>query len=139
MRYVLAILAATAIWLLAMPGGWWTDVASSSIDGLMRFADATEASGDDLLHEIHAGAGIGCAGCHRQSPPEPDPGFTSCVACHGTMIDAASPAPAAGPDPHRSPHLGRDEMPECTSCHQVHRPSEVTCTMCHRAFRFDIR
>jgi len=43
-----------------------------------------------------------------------------------------------GPDPHASPHLGSQEVPVCNECHKIHRPSEVTCTACHRSFEFDI-
>jgi hypothetical protein len=91
------------------------------------------------LLEVHTSAGIACTACHSETPPEPLPGFAICVACHGTMIGTDSLVPVEGPDPHRSPHLGPDETPACTSCHLVHQPSEVTCTMCHRAFRFNIR
>jgi len=97
------------------------------------------ASANGLLHDIHSSAGLACAACHARVPPEPAPGFQPCIACHGTMIDETHPAPAEGPDPHRSPHLAVDEVPECTTCHQVHRPSEATCSMCHRAMRFDMR
>lgn len=104
----------------------------------------TGAEGEGMLSdlsllEVHRLGGIACSACHSQTPPEPEPGFATCVACHGTMTGIDSPLPVDGPDPHRSPHLGPDETPECTSCHQVHQPSEVTCTMCHRAFRFNIR
>lgn len=101
--------------------------------------DTDVAPSDWLLIDLHAAAGLTCSACHGPSPPEPGPGFAACVACHGTMLDGQRMASTPGPDPHHSPHLGHDVTPECTSCHQVHRPSEVTCTMCHRAFRFDTR
>lgn len=88
------------------------------------------------LHDIHEGAGVPCAACHQQTPPEPNPPDSTCVACHGTMLDAAA---GLSVDPHASPHLGPDEIPACTECHAVHRPSEVTCVVCHRGFQFEIK
>jgi hypothetical protein len=94
---------------------------------------------DWLLLDVHMATGVLCAACHTEIPPEPRPGFASCVACHGTMLGTDSPVPVHGPDPHRSPHLALTETPDCTSCHKVHQPSEASCTMCHRAFDFDFR
>ena len=102
-------------------------------------AEGKGAHSDLSLLRVHNLAGIACSACHSQTTPEPRPGFANCVACHGTMIGTDSPFPAEGPDPHRSPHLEVDEPPDCTSCHQIHQSSEVTCTMCHRTFRFNLR
>lgn len=88
------------------------------------------------LHDIHEGAGVECTACHQQWPPEPDPPDSTCVACHGTMLDQSS---GLSPDPHASPHLAPDEVPACSDCHHIHRPSEVSCVMCHRGFRFEIK
>jgi hypothetical protein len=118
-----------AVGLLAVLLGMLGRDASAEDDGLRA---------DLSLLEVHTSSGIACTACHSETPPEPRPGFAICVACHGTMIGTDSPVPAQGPDPHRSPHLGPDETPDCTSCHRVHQPSEVSCTMCHRAFPFNI-
>lgn len=88
------------------------------------------------LNDAHHAAGVGCPACHVEAPPRSAPPDATCVACHGTMLDIEG---ASLPDPHASPHLGPGETPACGECHKVHRPSEVTCVMCHRGFRFDIR
>ena len=103
---------------------------------ILCLSSATLAA--QALHDVHAGAGVQCTACHEQFPPLP--GATTpdstCIACHGTMLDTAS---ASLPNPHASPHLGPGEVPACTECHKVHEPSEVTCVMCHRGFQFDIK
>lgn len=114
-------------------------VAQGLGDHALRDNGLAQPSANGLLHDIHSAAGMACAACHTLVPPEPAPGFQPCIACHGTMTDESRPPPAEGPDPHRSPHLAVGEVPECTTCHQVHQPSEATCSMCHRAMRFDMR
>lgn len=89
------------------------------------------------LHDRHAGVGVPCAACHQETPASAAPPDAVCVACHGGMI--GQDAPLMSPDPHRSPHLGPDELPACTECHGIHREAEVTCVMCHRGFQFDRR
>lgn len=99
-----------------------------------------EAVPSDLsLLEVHESAGVACNACHSDTPFDPRPGFAVCVACHGTMTGTDNTLMIEGPDPHRSPHLAPDETADCTSCHRIHQPTEVTCTMCHRAFHFNIR
>jgi hypothetical protein len=102
-------------------------------------AEGKGVHSDLSLLEVHKLAGVACSACHKETAPEPKPRFAICVACHGAVFGTDSPLRMKGPDPHRSPHLGLDETPDCTSCHKVHQPSEVTCTMCHRGFRFNIR
>ena len=41
------------------------------------------------------------------------------------------------PNPHAPPHLPAGEAQFCAECHHVHRPSEVSCTSCHREFNFN--
>lgn len=89
------------------------------------------------LHDVHRNAGVACEACHQETPPALTPPDTACVACHGTMLDGRQGA--ISPDPHRSPHLGTGEVPACSDCHHIHRPSEVTCVMCHRGFQFNIK
>lgn len=91
------------------------------------------------LHDLHQGAGVPCTACHVENPPAARTPIETCVACHGTMVGPIEVEPAVpGPDPHRSPHLGPDEVPVCTECHRVHRPSEDTCSVCHRGFLFEM-
>jgi fumarate reductase flavoprotein subunit len=93
----------------------------------------TAASAQTLL-DIHGKAGVPCAACHQETPAAAAPPDATCVACHGTMVEG--PVPLT-PDPHHSPHLGVGETPVCSDCHKVHRPSEVTCNLCHKGFNFE--
>ncbi len=99
---------------------------------------AASASYGQALHDAHSKALVPCAACHKQTPPEPKPPDSVCVTCHGTMLPSAGRI-AKSPDPHASPHLGPGEVPVCGDCHRVHKPSEVTCVMCHRGFQFKIK
>lgn len=89
-----------------------------------------------VLHRIHEEAGILCAACHAEELPSSPPPTETCVGCHGTMTGPVKGAAPEGPDPHRSPHLGPDEVPICTECHSVHGKSEDRCSLCHRGFDF---
>lgn len=103
----------------------------------MFWAVTATAAGGQTLHDTHEGAGVSCAICHQETPPAVAPPDALCVACHGTMLDSGPSI--LTPDPHHSPHLGAGEVPVCSDCHHIHRPSEVTCVMCHRGFQFDIK
>ena len=104
-----------------------------------RPQSVAEAHG--LLIDKHTAAGVSCESCHvgglTAAPPTSASLNATCVACHGTMIDLPA-ADLSSPNPHLSPHLAPGEVPQCTECHRVHEPGEVTCTMCHRGFRFSI-
>jgi hypothetical protein len=91
-----------------------------------------------MLHEVHEGAGIPCAACHTEDPPSDPTPTATCVACHGTMIGPPGEDDVRRPDPHRSPHLGPDEVPVCSECHSVHGKSEDSCSVCHRGFGFEM-
>jgi hypothetical protein len=111
-----------------------------------RTAEATPAV-NGLLIDKHTAAGVLCESCHakgeaeprEQHPPVPIPSFdATCVACHGTMLDDSEGKEMSFPNPHMSPHLAPGEVPQCTECHRVHAPGEVTCNLCHRGFNFTI-
>lgn len=91
-----------------------------------------------MLHDVHAGAGIPCSACHTETPPSDPTPTATCVACHGTMIGPLDAEDVRWPDPHRSPHLGPGEVPVCSECHSVHGQSEDTCSLCHRGFSFEM-
>lgn len=120
----------------------WHPVASSR----SAVAEATPgASG--LLIDRHTAAGVPCESCHtasesspgEQHPPVSIPSFdATCVACHGTMLEAPEGKEMSFPNPHVSPHLAPGEVPLCTECHRVHQPGEVTCNLCHRGFNFTV-
>lgn len=86
------------------------------------------------LHGLHEKAGVACSACHAEVPPAAKTPDATCIACHGTMLDEGEAL--ITPDPHRSPHLGPDELPACTECHGIHVEAENTCVMCHRGFQF---
>lgn len=88
------------------------------------------------LLDLHEEADIPCVACHTENPPFVRPSTEACVACHGTMTGAVEGTVPEGPDPHRSPHLGADEVPICSECHSVHGKSEDSCSLCHRGFDF---
>jgi len=92
------------------------------------------------LHDVHYGQGVPCAACHvGEDVPAKTPANDACVTCHGTMIEPLEAGEEVNqPDPHRSPHLGPGEVPDCTSCHSVHGQSASACVMCHRSFEFDM-
>ena len=102
--------------------------------GTVRGADAQG------LHDIHADVGVPCVACHiGEDVPADTPPNSTCVACHGTMIEPLADGEEVRlPDPHRSPHLGPGEVPDCASCHSIHGQSEFTCVMCHRSFESDM-
>jgi len=91
----------------------------------------------ETLHGMHAD--VPCAACHTgEDMASPVPSAT-CVSCHGTMIDPLEEGEEISfPDPHRSPHLGPDDIPDCTVCHGVEEEPQVTCVRCHRGFEFEI-
>jgi len=130
---------AFALGLLLVLVAAWAQFADANGGAAKDDTTTGDIPQDWLSLDVHMAAGVACAACHSEMPPEPRPGFASCVACHGTMLGTDSPVPVHGPDPHRSPHLALTETPDCTSCHKVHQPSEASCTMCHRAFNFDFR
>lgn len=103
---------------------------------LMLLVSSVSNATSQALHDVHRNAGVPCTACHQEVPPALAPPDTTCVACHGTMLDGLG---TLFPDPHRSPHLGPGEIPTCSDCHRIHRPSEVTCVMCHRGFQFNVK
>lgn len=109
-------------------------------------AETTPAA-SGLLIDRHTAAGVPCESCHaaseaeagEQHPPVSIPSFdATCVACHGTMLEAPEGKEMSFPNPHVSPHLAPGEVPRCTECHSVHELGEVTCNLCHRGFNFTI-
>lgn len=91
------------------------------------------------LHEAHVDAGVECSACHAERPASLAPPQTTCIACHGTMLDSPRPVRPLSPDPHADPHLAPGEVPVCSDCHKVHDASEVTCLICHRRFRYELK
>jgi hypothetical protein len=106
---------------------------------LAATALAAAPAAAQLQHDRHHDIGLPCTACHQDGLFEVTPPQSTCVSCHGTMLEIAPGAVPVFPDPHRSPHLAPDEVPECLSCHKIHGPSEDTCTICHRGFEFNMK
>lgn len=94
---------------------------------------------DQLLIAKHRAAGLNCAQCHEEKPPARTPSIRVCTGCHGDQQALARKTENASPNPHAPPHAAPGETQACTECHHVHRPSEVTCTSCHRDFFFNVK
>jgi Cytochrome c3 len=94
---------------------------------------------DNLLVAIHHSAGIDCAQCHQEKPPSHAPSSDTCIGCHGDLQAVAKKTENASPNPHAPPHAPPNGNMACTECHHVHRPSEVTCSSCHRDFFFNVK
>jgi hypothetical protein len=96
------------------------------------------ADGDSLL-QAHLHAGLNCAACHAESPPQQAPPIDKCTGCHGDQAAVAARTKALTPNPHAPPHLAAGETQNCEECHHVHKTSEVTCTDCHHSFQFNMK
>jgi len=94
---------------------------------------------DHLLIAVHRSAGVNCAQCHQEKPPSRAPSSDTCIGCHGDQQAVAKKTESASPNPHAAPHPPPSGGDACTDCHHVHRPSEVTCTSCHRDFFFNVK
>ena len=92
-----------------------------------------------LLIETHRAAGVNCGQCHQEKPPALKPPPDVCLACHGDQATLAKKSENASPNPHAPPHAPSGETQICTECHHVHRPSEVSCSNCHRDFFFNVK
>jgi fumarate reductase flavoprotein subunit len=110
-----------------------TVVAASVTTANLRAAD------QPLLIEKHKAAGLNCAQCHHERPPSTAPANTACAVCHGDQQALADKTRDAFPNPHAPPHLAAGNTQTCAECHHVHRPSEVSCGVCHREFFFNVK
>jgi len=112
---------------------------TAGLAGALVIACATQLSAaDDALLQIHQGAGLNCASCHSETPPQMPPPSDKCTGCHGDQAAVAARTKDLNPNPHAPPHLAPGETQNCEECHHVHKPSEVTCTDCHHSFHFNI-
>ncbi|WP_456635231.1 cytochrome c3 family protein [Bradyrhizobium sp. USDA 10063] len=125
-RTVLA--AETTLKLSALSAFLATTLSISSLDADNR-----------LLFDAHHSAGLSCAQCHDERPPKVSPSVDKCLSCHGDQQSLARKTEQTFPNPHASPHAAPGEVQVCADCHHVHRPSEVTCSSCHREFFFNVK
>ncbi len=81
------------------------------------------------LFQVHIGAGLNCASCHKESPPATPVATSQCLSCHVSYEALAQQSGNLGEaNPHAS-HQG--ELP-CESCHRIHQPSVDFCAQCHQ-------
>ncbi|MBU2646291.1 cytochrome c3 family protein [bacterium] len=81
-----------------------------------------------LVHH-HLKNGIACLDCH-DSEGDPQALTTEkCLSCHGSFDDVAAKTAGMDPDPHNSPHYGKEQ--DCELCHRQHKESENFCSECH--------
>lgn len=82
------------------------------------------------LDHTHLLGGVGCRDCHRPEGEDFEVVMTGqCLECHGSFDEVASMTAHMDPDPHNSPHYGK-EM-DCDLCHHQHKSSENFCSQCH--------
>ena len=85
----------------------------------------------------HEKAGLACGACHGENPPQNTVPTARCVQCHGEYTALARKTEKVVPNPHApTPHSGPTDMPECDSCHHIHKPSQDSCLQCHETFNF---
>ena len=88
--------------------------------------------------ESHQKAGLTCQNCHKESPPKELVPGAQCLTCHGDLAKLVAKSSKAVPNPHASPHLNPGEVPKCEDCHHIHKPSVVSCKVCHQDFQFNM-
>jgi hypothetical protein len=88
---------------------------------------AVPGSGHGYLIDKHVAAGLKCETCHANAPPPHVPAMSVCTGCHGSYKDIATKTASDNPNPHDS-HVG--QIP-CSSCHHIHKASELFCSQCH--------
>lgn len=88
----------------------------------------------NFMDNLHAKAGIVCAGCHGKNLPKLDDTVENprCIACHpmDKLVEKTAPKDFPDRNPHKS-HLGDIA---CTVCHKAHSASKTYCLDCHRNF-----
>lgn len=90
------------------------------------FSMPAMAQGHGLLIDRHTAAGVGCQTCHGEAAFTEPVAMQACTQCHGSYAELAARTPWE-PNPHQS-HMGEVE---CSSCHNIHKPSVSFCDQCH--------
>ena len=126
-------------------GRWFgfriTPAVMAIVGAMMVAVSGGTSLADDatLLITKHQAAGLTCASCHNEKPPQVAPDDSKCVSCHGDQAKLAVLTKNANPNPHAPPHLAQGQTQACKDCHHVHKPSEVSCTDCHHTFQFNVK
>ena len=95
----------------------------------------TSAQDKNFLADRHAGKGLACSACHKESPPKEKVPMEVCTSCHGDYAKLAERTQKVEPNPHMS-HEGNLA---CESCHHGHKPPENHCQKCHATFSFNLK
>jgi len=88
--------------------------------------------------EKHTKANVTCQSCHKESPPKQLVPTSQCLTCHGDMARLIARSSKAVPNPHASPHLEPGQQSKCEECHHIHKPSEVSCYVCHKDYKYSM-
>ena len=86
----------------------------------------------ELLEAKHKTENVECSACHEEDPPGKAPDETSCMECHGSTSDIIALTAGKYPNVHESFHAEEAGMIDpCLNCHHVHKPSSLSCKVCH--------
>ena len=91
------------------------------------------AAQSTLLADVHQSKGIKCTSCHKEEPPKNQVGSSVCLECHGGQMKLIERTNKYDPNPHVSPHSNKLV---CEDCHHLHKPSEISCKVCHTNMEF---
>jgi DnaJ-class molecular chaperone len=72
---------------------------------------------------------ITCRDCHEKGTSYKALTPGQCLSCHGSYEEVARQTARSDPNPHNSPHYGKEQ--DCDLCHRQHARSENFCAQCH--------
>ena len=99
-------------------------LAAAAALTLMSAADAAE----HFLADRHIDRGLKCENCHIGAKPDANVDMKTCLQCHGGSYAAlAKKTESDDINPHDT-HLGEAQ---CVTCHQGHKPPQLSCDNCH--------
>jgi len=81
------------------------------------------------LSHIHQLNEVKCSDCHHLGQAPKPLKTEECLVCHGTMEEVAQSTESLTPNPHDSPHYGKEV--DCNACHQAHARFQYFCAKCH--------
>ena len=94
-----------------------------------HIANGIRTRGKLPLGHVHLLNGVDCDDCH-ENPKAAKPLLSDqCLLCHETRDDVAARTAGADPNPHDSPHYGKDL--DCELCHHMHKKPDDFCVQCH--------
>ena len=81
------------------------------------------------LSHIHQLSGVACCDCYEKPKSAESLTTEKCLSCHGSYNEVAEGTAKLDPNPHNSPHYGKEL--DCDLCHNQHSKSEDFCSQCH--------